>query len=1077
MKKQIFQVFILWMISFSAFAQVGINTEGTTPDASAMLDIKSTDKGLLIPRMTGAQRVGISTPAIGLIIYQTDGFSGFYFFNSSSAWIRLGGSNLIGSGTIGQVTFWIGNELYGTDDFYWNSFSNSLGIGTNSPGQRLTVHNGNIALTNSGGSSYGLQFYEPGTGGSNYSAFKAQQQAGNVTYTLPAAAPTLDGQLLSSTAAGALSWSSAEMPLTFQNGLTRSANAVKLGGSLTENTIITQEVAKTFTIANSGSGNTTVNLAGTGNFQIQDNGSAFFTATDDGKIGIGTATPNQQLDITGSVRLPFTTSSTTGVIYKGSYSFIHDYKSATNIGNNAFVGVGAGNFTMSGAAAGEASNNTGIGNVALNDLTTGFQNTAVGSSSLVSATTGYSNTAVGSNALSGNTLGSQNVVVGTGAGYNNQTGSNNILLGYQAGNALTSGSNNIIIGHDIDAPSATGNNQMVLGATDFFYGDLTNKRIGIGTTAPGQKLTVDGTFGILEGGASPTHHTIFQGGNQPADITYTLPVDDGTTGQVLTSDGAGLLSWSSVGSVTGTGTSSRVAFWNGTSSLSSSANLFWDNTNSRLGIGTAVPTQQLELTGNLKLPATTATTGIIYAGNNPFIHNFGTGNNFMGAFCGNLTLVGAAYNTAIGDSALNSIASGTRNVALGQGALKSLTTSTGNIAIGYGACRNSGTAAGYNTIMGYQAGIVNNSDRNTFLGCETGYANTTGHYNVFVGHQAGNKNTVASNSVAVGYQALYTQNGVSGASNLNNVAVGFEALYSNNPISQYDGFENVAIGSKALRANTTGFDNTSVGYGASFENTTGYDNAAFGSAAMMNNTEGHNNTAIGSLSLYGNISGTENTAVGHSALISSASGIGNTAVGDLALATSEIGGGNTAIGYLADVEVNNLFNVTAVGYGAVANASHQVRLGNDVILSLYCMGAYNGPVGGTNRDVYADNTGKIGYIASSARYKENILDMESSEWLYKLRPVNFTYKTDEQQKKQYGLIAEEVEKINPAFVSYSNEGVVETVSYSQLISPMINAMQEQQKTITTLQSQVDEMKKDRELLLDRLERLEGILNK
>jgi hypothetical protein len=121
--------------------------------------------------------------------------------------------------------------------------------------------------------------------------------------------------------------------------------------------------------------------------------------------------------------------------------------------------------------------------------------------------------------------------------------------------------------------------------------------------------------------------------------------------------------------------------------------------------------------------------------------------------------------------------------------------------------------------------------------------------------------------------------------------------------------------------------------------------------------------------------------------------------------------------------------------------------------------------------------GKIGYSVSSARYKENILDMESSDWLYQLRPVNFSYKTDEQKQQQYGLIAEEVEKINPAFVSYNKEGVVETVSYIQLISPMIDAMQEQQKAIATLQSQVDEMKKDRELLLDRLERLEGVLNK
>ena len=339
MKKCYLLIISCMMIVSMSFAQVAITTDGSSPDGSAMLDLKSTSKGLLIPRMTWAQRGAIPSPAIGLIVYVTDMTPGYYFFSSSSTWIHLGGSNLVGSGSSNQVTYWIGNSLYGADSLYWNEFSQRLGIGTKTPGQRLTVHNGNVALTNSGASSYGLQFYEPSPGGANYTAFKAQQQAGDVTYTLPAAAATLSGQTLASTTAGVLSWSSAELPLTFQNGLTRTTNTVNLGGALTDNTTITQDGTETFTIANSGSGNTTVNLAGTGDFQIQDNGSALLTATDDGKIGIGIAAPNQQFEITGSFRLPATTTATTGVIYKGSSSFIHDYKPAGSFaGQNTFVG-------------------------------------------------------------------------------------------------------------------------------------------------------------------------------------------------------------------------------------------------------------------------------------------------------------------------------------------------------------------------------------------------------------------------------------------------------------------------------------------------------------------------------------------------------------------------------------------------------------------------------------------------------------------------------------------------------------------------------------------------------------------
>ncbi len=86
MKKIVF----LLLVSFYSFAQTGIGT--TTPDASAKLDISSTTKGLLAPRMTAAQKTAISLPANGLLIYQTDGVTGFYVntgTSASPAWLRV----------------------------------------------------------------------------------------------------------------------------------------------------------------------------------------------------------------------------------------------------------------------------------------------------------------------------------------------------------------------------------------------------------------------------------------------------------------------------------------------------------------------------------------------------------------------------------------------------------------------------------------------------------------------------------------------------------------------------------------------------------------------------------------------------------------------------------------------------------------------------------------------------------------------------------------------------------------------------------------------------------------------------
>jgi hypothetical protein len=91
--------------------------------------------------------------------------------------------------------------------------------------------------------------------------------------------------------------------------------------------------------------------------------------------------------------------------------------------------------------------------------------------------------------------------------------------------------------------------------------------------------------------------------------------------------------------------------------------------------------------------------------------------------------------------------------------------------------------------------------------------------------------------------------------------------------------------------------------------------------------------------------------------------------------------------------------------------------------------------------------------------------MEDVSWIYDLRPVNFTYKNDETNSKEYGFIAEEVELVNKDFVSYNSEGEIETVSYSRLVTPLIKALQEehqkneaQGKEIEALKKQIEELK-------------------
>ena len=88
-KVKILLVSFAVIVSYTLTAQgVAINTDGSTADPSAMLDVKSENKGMLIPRLLASQRSQISSPATGLMVYQTDGTEGFYFYNGTT-WLCL----------------------------------------------------------------------------------------------------------------------------------------------------------------------------------------------------------------------------------------------------------------------------------------------------------------------------------------------------------------------------------------------------------------------------------------------------------------------------------------------------------------------------------------------------------------------------------------------------------------------------------------------------------------------------------------------------------------------------------------------------------------------------------------------------------------------------------------------------------------------------------------------------------------------------------------------------------------------------------------------------------------------------
>jgi trimeric autotransporter adhesin len=296
-----------------------------------------------------------------------------------------------------------------------------------------------------------------------------------------------------------------------------------------------------------------------------------------------------------------------------------------------------------------------------------------------------------------------------------------------------------------------------------------------------------------------------------------------------------------------------------------------------------------------------------------------------------------------------------------------------------------------------------------------------------------NKNT------AEGQDALFSlTNGTA------NTANGFSALKANTR-----GDRNTANGALALFTNVTGSENTATGYAALLFNR-GSGNTANGVAALYNNASGDNNTAIGQRALYDNSSGSRNTANGDGALSNNTTGISNTAVGFQALGANTTGGYNIALGRDAGRHITTADDVICIGTVG-ADVSHSCYIGN-----IFDQPSPSGLAVFVNRD------GKLGTIMSSMRFKEDIKPMDkASEAILALQPVTFRYKKDFDSTgtAQFGLVAEDVAKVNPDLVVRDKEGKPYSVRYDQVNAMLLNEflkerikVEDQQETIAQLKS-------------------------
>jgi len=314
---------------------------------------------------------------------------------------------------------------------------------------------------------------------------------------------------------------------------------------------------------------------------------------------------------------------------------------------------------------------------------------------------------------------------------------------------------------------------------------------------------------------------------------------------------------------------------------------------------------------------------------------------------------------------------------------------------------------------------------------------TTGQFNTAVGNFSLTLNTDGDANTGVGASAL--RNNTEG---VYNTAVGVDALNRN----RVGGF-NTAVGTQALFANTIGDSNTAVGAEALRYNTTGTHNTAVGVDALPNNNA-ESNTGVGNGVLFNNTTGSQNTAIGWQALDENTTGFGNIAVG------SHAGGG---------IVTGNL-NID-IGNNGVPGESGTIRIGQNLIHSATYIAGISGQTASGGAAVFVNANGKLGTLTSSARFKTDIKSMDNtSEAILALKPVTFRYKKeiDTQRTPQFGLVAEDVEKVNPDLVIRDREGKPYTVRYEAVNAMLLNeflkehkTVQQQGQTIARLEKQLE----------------------
>jgi hypothetical protein len=460
------------------------------------------------------------------------------------------------------------NTLSNSDNLVFDNATKYLGIGTASPDAtiHMTQATGNrIRFTDpSSGLNYKNWQIFAGSGADERNlSFQSLSDAGT-EYNFMTWRKATNSQLISNLYIPHLATSSGTEVATVNTvGEIYRSELKTVGGT----SLFGTGNIPTYTLPSFSSGSV---IFSNGTDLAQDNAN-FFWNNSTKRLSLGTASASRQLTTTQDI------SVNGNDIGLGGANQPNNARFGNAALNNNTTGVGnlaIGAYTLLNNTTGYY--NTGLGNQALFTNISGHTNTAIGQNTLY-YNTGNQNTGIGTQSLFSNVGGNQNTAVSPFALYSNVSGSGNIAIGYGAGYSET-GSNRLYIENSTSSSPLIG-------------GHFDNRRVGINTSISdiGRTLDVNGEVRIRD--LTTTNPTILVGSDANGVLSgVTLGAGLSYTGTTLNATG-----------VTGSGTATRVAFWSGTSSLSSDSNLFWDNSNKYLGVGTASPSRLLHVAGDAQI--------------------------------------------------------------------------------------------------------------------------------------------------------------------------------------------------------------------------------------------------------------------------------------------------------------------------------------------------------------------------------------------------------------------------------------------------------------------------------------------